>query len=68
MSQQEKRAEVGLEPPESKREVQVTVDNVKHEVHRGDYIVSACKTATRRGPTASSSTASSSRWMTMAEL
>jgi hypothetical protein len=43
MSQQEKRAEVGLEPPESKREVQVTVDNVKHEVHRGDYLVSEFK-------------------------
>jgi hypothetical protein len=43
MNQQERRAEVGLEPSESEREVQVTVDNVKHEVHRGDYLVSEFK-------------------------
>lgn len=43
MSQQERPAEVGVENSESKRDVQVTVDNVKHEVHRGDYIVSEFK-------------------------
>lgn len=43
MSQQERSTEVGVESPESKRDVQVTVDNVKHEVNRGDYVVSEFK-------------------------
>jgi hypothetical protein len=43
MSEQDKRSGIDLERPESKREVQVTVDNVKHEVQRGDYVVSEFK-------------------------
>ena len=43
MSERGKHSEADSERQESKREVQVTVDNVKHEVRRGEYVVAEFK-------------------------